>query len=116
MEEATERSALISLTNSSFGSAPFRQVKVRRVVSSPAAPAEGFNAMTNSFRCALARNQFTVMNSQVITKEAIRKMIVIVTTAAGDLLSKRQQLLVNLAIRFAIVNRNCVVAAIADDD
>src|SRR5207245_7420580 len=56
------------------------------------------------------------MNAQVITKEAIRKLIVIVSTAAGDLLTERQQLLVNFAIGFAVVNRNCVVAAIADHD
>src|SRR5205823_11491935 len=57
-----------------------------------------------------------VMNAQVITKETIRKVIVIVATAAGNSLTEWQQLFVNFAIGFAIVNRNCVVAAIAGDD
>src|SRR2546423_4604569 len=56
------------------------------------------------------------MNAQMITKETIRKVIVIKAATAGDLLTERQQLLVNFAIGFAIVDCVRVIAAIADDD
>src|SRR5882724_5188405 len=56
------------------------------------------------------------MNAQVITKETVRKVIVIKAATAGDLLTERQELFVNFAISLAIVNSNCVVAAIANDD
>ena len=56
------------------------------------------------------------MNAEVITEETIGKVIVIVAATAGDFFTERQQLLVNLAKGFAIVNCNRVVAAIAGDD
>src|SRR2546429_4377407 len=56
------------------------------------------------------------MNAQMITKETIRKVIVVEAATAGDPLTERQQLFVDFAIGFAIVDCDRVIAAIADDD
>src|SRR5262249_9303143 len=126
MEEATARSALISLTKASFGSAFFRQVRVLSVVSSPVAPPAAFHDITKllSFQHAggvrtlltLARDQFSVMYAEVVTEETVSKVVVIVSAASGHLSAKRQQLFVNLTKRLAIVNGDCVVTAISGDD
>src|SRR5437868_511829 len=56
------------------------------------------------------------MNSEVITKETIRKVIMIVATAAGNLLTKGKQLFVHFTKSLAVINRDGVVTAVACDD
>src|SRR5690242_16292462 len=56
------------------------------------------------------------MNSKVITKETVREVIMIVATAAGNLLAKWKQLFVHLAKSLAVINGDGVIAAVARDD
>src|SRR5215831_12989606 len=114
MDEATARSALISFTNSSFGSAPLRQVKVLSVVSSPTAPPETFHDITKllPLRAFLARNQLAVMNSQVVSEKSVRKPVVVIAACPRHFSAKGQGLFINFAMRLPIINCNHVIAAV----
>ena len=63
----------------------------------------------------LARDQFTVMNAEVISEETVSKVIVVVAAASRDFFAERQQFFVDLSKGLPIVDCDGVVAAIARD-